>query len=98
METGVYVFGSIRPVGFCGVVVLNKTVSSCETFQSLFEFTARNVLVLSTKGRYLQSYSKNIIYKCVKSRDTMTDSVGRQKYFQNIKSNSTKFVPRLQVK
>jgi hypothetical protein len=68
------VFGSIRPVGFCGAVAFKETVSSCKTFQSLFEFIARYLLVSSTKGRYLQYYSKNIIGKYVKSRDAMTDS------------------------
>jgi len=76
MQTGVYVFGSNLPVGFCGAVAFNGTVSSCKTVQSLIEFTARNLLVSSTNGRYLQYYSKNIICKYAKSRDAMTDSFG----------------------
>jgi len=75
------VFRSIRPVGFCGAVAFNETVSSCKTVQSLFEFTVRNLLVLSTKGRYVQYYSKNIICKCDKNRDAMTDSFGTSEIF-----------------
>jgi hypothetical protein len=75
------VFGSIRPVGFCGAVAFNETVSCCKTVQSLFEFTARNLLVSSTKGRDQQYYSKSIICKRFKSRDTMTDYVGTSEIF-----------------
>ena len=54
-------FGSIRSVEFCGAVAFNETVSCCKTVQSLSEFTARNLLVSSMKGRYQQYYSKSII-------------------------------------
>jgi len=81
METGIYVFDSTRPVGFCGAVVFNETLSICKTVQSLFEFTARNLLVPPMKGRYLHYYSKNIVCNYVKSRDAMTDSFGTSEIF-----------------
>jgi len=81
METGVYVFGSTLPVGFCGALAFNGTLSSCKTFQSLFAFTARNLLVSSMKGRYLQYYSINVICDYVKSMDAMTDSFGTSERF-----------------
>lgn len=75
----------------------NEIVSSCKTVQSLFEFTARNILVSSTKVSYLQYCSKNIICKYVKSRDAMTDSFGTSEISPE-HNNSKKFVHRLQAK
>jgi len=35
METAVYVFDSILPVGFCGALAFDENVSSCKTVQTL---------------------------------------------------------------